>query len=68
MHSLGSATRPEPTGPRVFATTHWSVMLAAGDGECAPARRALEILCRGYWYPIYVYVLRKRFSLGLLVL
>jgi RNA polymerase sigma-70 factor (ECF subfamily) len=47
------------TGPRVFATTHWSVVLAAGDGDSPPARRALETLCAGYWYPIYVYVRRK---------
>jgi RNA polymerase sigma-70 factor (ECF subfamily) len=46
-------------GPRVFATTHWSVVLAAGAGESEPSRRALEMLCRAYWYPIYVYVRRK---------
>src|SRR5437667_3906542 len=49
----------ETEAPRVFATTHWSVVLAAGQGESAPAQRALETLCRGYWYPIYVYVRRK---------
>jgi RNA polymerase sigma-70 factor (ECF subfamily) len=35
------------------------VVLAAGEGETEPSRRALETLCRGYWYPIYVYVRRK---------
>jgi DNA-directed RNA polymerase specialized sigma24 family protein len=49
----------ETAAPRVFATTHWSVVLAAGETESAPAQRALEVLCRGYWYPIYVYVRRK---------
>src|SRR5438270_8625026 len=44
---------------RVFATTHWSVVVAAGLDESAPARTALETLCRAYWYPIYVYVRRK---------
>jgi DNA-directed RNA polymerase specialized sigma24 family protein len=47
------------TGPRVFATTHWSVVLAAGEGDSPPAQRALETLCGAYWYPIYVYVRRK---------
>src|SRR5947207_12728263 len=47
-----------PTG-RFLATTHWSVVMAAGQGESLPAQRALETLCRGYWYPIYVYVRRK---------
>jgi RNA polymerase sigma-70 factor (ECF subfamily) len=35
------------------------VVLAAGDGDSVPARRALEALCGAYWYPIYVYVRRK---------
>ncbi len=48
--------------PRLFATTHWSVVLAAGQGESEPARRALETLCRAYWYPIYVYVRRKSYG------
>jgi RNA polymerase sigma-70 factor (ECF subfamily) len=48
-----------PAGPRIFATTHWSVVLAAGENDSVPARRALEALCQAYWYPIYVYVRRK---------
>ena len=57
-----TGTESEAGGPRVFATTHWSVVVAAGQGESAPAQRALETLCRGYWYPIYVYVRRKGYS------
>jgi len=49
-------------GPQVFATTHWSVVLAARDGDSPLAREALETLCRAYWYPIYVYVRRKGYS------
>jgi RNA polymerase sigma-70 factor (ECF subfamily) len=45
--------------PRIFATTHWSVVLAAGTGSSETARNALERLCDAYWYPIYVYVRRK---------
>ena len=33
--------------------------MAAGRADSAPARGALEALCRAYWYPIYVYVRRK---------
>ena len=47
---------------RVFATTHWSVVLAAQQGDSAPAHRALETLCRAYWYPIYVYVRRRGYG------
>src|SRR5262245_57881383 len=54
-----SAPEPDAVAPRVFATTHWSVVLAAGKGDSPPARRALEMLCRAYWYPIYVFVRRK---------
>jgi RNA polymerase sigma-70 factor (ECF subfamily) len=34
-------------------------VLTAGGGEPEPARRALETLCKAYWWPIYVYVRRK---------
>jgi RNA polymerase sigma-70 factor (ECF subfamily) len=51
-----------PAAPRVFATTQWSVVLAAGQRDPAPARRALEALCQAYWYPIYVYVRRKGYG------
>lgn len=59
---LEPSREPESATPQVFATTHWSVVLAAGQGESAPAQRALEALCRGYWYPIYVYVRRKGYG------
>src|ERR1043166_5712469 len=50
---------PGTGGPRVFATTRWSVVLAAGQPESAPAQHALEMLCHSYWYPVYAYVRRK---------
>ena len=42
----------------VFATTHWSVVLSAGAKESPESSRALEILCRTYWYPLYAHVRR----------
>src|SRR6266404_8782880 len=59
-HEAGRESAPD--SPRVFATTHWSVVVAAGKDEAAPARNALEKLCRAYWYPIYVYVRRKGYG------
>jgi len=47
------------TDPAVFATTHWSVVLTAGQSELPEAAEALEKLCRAYWYPLYVYVRRQ---------
>jgi len=40
-----------------FATTHWSVVLAAG-GDSSESAAALEQLCASYWYPLYAYVRR----------
>jgi RNA polymerase sigma-70 factor (ECF subfamily) len=54
-----SARESDAASLRVFATTHWSVVLAAGHGESVLAQGALETLCRTYWYPVYVYVRRK---------
>jgi RNA polymerase sigma factor (sigma-70 family) len=41
-----------------FATTHWSVVMAAGKGHSAQAADALEKLCRTYWFPLYTFVRR----------
>jgi RNA polymerase sigma-70 factor (ECF subfamily) len=46
----------------VFFTTHWSVVLAAGDGKTPAAQDALEQLCRTYWHPLYVYVRRRGYA------
>ena len=47
-----------PVSAREFTTTHWSVVLAAGQTETPHAIQALESLCRTYWYPLYVFVRR----------
>jgi RNA polymerase sigma factor (sigma-70 family) len=49
-------------GADYFATTRWTVVLAAGQNTRPQARRALEELCRIYWYPLYVYVRRQGHS------
>jgi RNA polymerase sigma-70 factor (ECF subfamily) len=41
-----------------FNTTHWSVVLEAQSGAPA-AQRALEILCRTYWRPLYGFARRQ---------
>lgn len=43
----------------IFATTHWTVVLAAGRRSRPQADRALEELCRTYWYPLYAYARRR---------
>jgi len=57
---------PPPTPPSsegvvqraIFATTHWSVVLAAQDKDSPRSAAALETLCRAYWYPLYAYARR----------
>ena len=55
---------PEGLGTQgaVFATTRWSVILSACEGESPQAAAALETLCRAYWYPLYAYVRRSGYS------
>lgn len=52
-----------PETPRgVFATTHWSVVLAAGQKGTPQSASALEILCRTYWYPVYAHVRQRGYA------
>jgi RNA polymerase sigma factor (sigma-70 family) len=46
----------------VFATTHWSVVLAAGEQNTPQSAAALEQLCRAYWYPLYAYARRRGYG------
>lgn len=55
-----SEQAPESIGQpaRLFATTHWSVVVRAGDATSPDAHAALEQLCQSYWYPLYCCVRR----------
>lgn len=44
---------------RDFATTCWTLVVAAGHEPSAASRVALAQLCRTYWYPLYAYVRRR---------
>jgi RNA polymerase sigma-70 factor (ECF subfamily) len=50
-----------PISP-VFATTHWSVVLAARQENSGNVDEALEKLCRTYWYPLYAFVRRSGYG------
>jgi len=58
MHSNEMA---EP-GRRRFATTRWSLVLAAAANPSEQADRALAELCADYWYPLYAYVRRRGYE------
>lgn len=57
--SFRSAT---PHSDARFATTHWTVVLAAGSPDSSRYREALETLCRTYWFPLYAYLRRQGYS------
>src|SRR2546422_2382926 len=59
--SAGSAIVPA-SREHWFATTHWSVVLAASDPRSTRSAEALENLCRNYWFPLYAYVRRRGYN------
>jgi RNA polymerase sigma-70 factor (ECF subfamily) len=46
-----------------FQTTHWSLVVSAGDRKSARADEALASLCADYWPPLYAYIRRSGHSL-----
>jgi RNA polymerase sigma factor (sigma-70 family) len=53
---------PGAAGQPLFATTHWSVVLAAANEKTSQAAEALEQLCLTYWGPLYVYARRRGYG------
>ena len=47
-----------------FATTRWSLVVAAGARESAEGAEALSRLCAAYWYPIFAFVRRQGYDAG----
>src|SRR6516162_2727792 len=45
-----------------FHTTHWSVVLAAGEEGSEQATTALSRLCQTYWFPVYAFIRKKGHS------
>ncbi len=56
MNGRSEGLEPAAKGRRLFTTTHWSVVLAAGHGDDSQAADALAQLCRNYWRPLYLFV------------
>ena len=59
MNSAASnhcAASANESGKGWFSTTHWSVVLEAGNEHSPKAADALEKLCRTYWKPLHSYV------------
>jgi RNA polymerase sigma-70 factor (ECF subfamily) len=48
-----------PQADRRFASTRWSLVLAAAQRDSPESAAALATLCRLYWYPLYAYARRR---------
>src|ERR1041385_1533052 len=59
MSNTGPNEILDPARAGWFATTHWSVVLKAGQTPAQEATEALNKLCRSYWYPLYVFIRRS---------
>ena len=55
-HNIAPSNRPR------FATTHWSIVLAAGKSSSPHQKHALETLCKDYWFPLYAYLRRRGYD------
>lgn len=47
------------SGSPDFPTTHWTLVKAVQAGNPEEAAKAMETLCKGYWYPIYAFLRRS---------
>ncbi len=57
---MPSPSKPPESQYEPFNTTHWSVVLEAGEsGDSTSAQAALTQLCQTYWTPLYG-VIRRR--------
>ncbi len=48
--------------PTLFPATRWSLLQRVREGSGEEKRAALEILCRAYWYPLYIVARRKQLN------
>lgn len=62
MPDTTSSESVTPHSDARFATTHWSMVLKAGQPDGTGHQQALETLCRTYWYPLYTYLRRSGYS------
>jgi RNA polymerase sigma-70 factor (ECF subfamily) len=62
VSSSEKSNKSTRAGAGVFATTHWSVVVRAGDSRSPEVATAMERLCQTYWYPLYAFVRRKGYT------
>jgi RNA polymerase sigma-70 factor (ECF subfamily) len=59
MSASDASEAPVPQAARQFASTRWSLVMAAAERDSPEGQAALATLCRLYWYPLYAYARRR---------
>jgi RNA polymerase sigma-70 factor (ECF subfamily) len=62
MRDADSTSAAKASAAAQFATTHWSVVLAAGEQTSPESDRALAELCEAYWFPLYAFTRRQGYG------
>ena len=55
-------SQPDRSSRTPFPATHWTLIRRVQSGNGADASRAMEEICRQYWYPTYAFARRYGFS------
>jgi RNA polymerase sigma-70 factor (ECF subfamily) len=58
----GTNTNGGNSASQRFATTQWSIVVAAGRRSSPQSKEALATLCGAYWYPLYALVRAQGYS------
>src|SRR5437899_11945188 len=56
------AGHDRPPAAARFATTRWTLVLAAGRDRGARSTQALASLCETYWPPVYSFIRRQGYA------
>jgi RNA polymerase sigma-70 factor (ECF subfamily) len=59
MPASDASDFPVSEAARRFASTRWSLVIAAAQRNSPECEAALATLCRLYWYPLYAYARRR---------
>src|SRR5262245_43544087 len=59
MSASDATESPVPEAARRFASTRWSLIMAAAQRGSPEGEAALASLCALYWYPLYAYARRR---------
>src|SRR5262245_43808681 len=56
---MANLEQPNTAAAEGFQRTHWSLVLAANQGDSPEAEAAMGRLCQAYWYPVYAFIRRR---------